>query len=55
MENKTMMQFFEWYLSADCTLWNKVKEESEHLKQLGISHIWLPPAYKGANGVEDVG
>ena len=55
MDNKTMMQFFEWYLPADCTLWNKTKTEAQHLKNVGITHIWLPPAYKGSGGVNDVG
>ena len=55
MDNKTIMQFFEWYLPADCTLWNKSKNEAEHLKKLGITHIWYPPAYKGSGGINDVG
>ena len=53
--NNTMMQYFEWYLPADCTLWTKVKEDAEHLRKMGISHIWLPPAYKGCGGINDVG
>ncbi len=55
MDNKTMMQYFEWYLPADCTLWTKVKEDAEHLRKIGVSHIWLPPAYKGCGGINDVG
>ena len=55
MENKTIMQFFEWYLPSDCTLWSKVKQEAENLKKLGITYIWLPPAYKAASGLNDVG
>ncbi len=53
--NQTMMQYFEWYLPNDCTLWNKVAEEAKHLNHIGITHIWLPPAYKAAGGKEDVG
>ena len=28
MNNKTIMQFFEWYLPADCTLWDKLRKEA---------------------------
>ena len=53
--NKTMMQFFEWYYPNDGSLWNKVKEEAKHLNELGITSLWLPPAYKAYNGINDVG
>ena len=53
--NDTLMQYFEWYLSSDSTLWNKVTEEAKHLENIGITHLWLPPAYKGAGGKNDVG
>jgi len=53
--NKTMMQYFEWYLPPDCNLWKKVKEEARYLESIGISALWLPPAYKGNGGKKDVG
>jgi len=53
--NGTMMQYFEWYLSADATLWHKVKEEASVLANAGITAVWLPPAYKGAGGLNEVG
>ena len=53
--NNTMMQYFEWYLPSDSTLWNKLTKESKHLENIGVTHLWLPPAYKGAGGKEDVG
>ncbi len=53
--NKIMMQCFEWYLKADCTHWNRVADEASNLKDNGITAVWLPPAYKGAQGVNDVG
>ena len=53
--NYCMMQYFEWYLPSDSTLWNKVAKDATHLANLGINYIWLPPAYKGAGGVNDVG
>lgn len=55
MINKTMMQYFEWYLPSDKSLWRKVKDEAKNLKEAGITSVWLPPAYKGAYGVNDVG
>lgn len=53
--NKTIMQYFEWYLPNDCELWNKITKEAKKLNNNGITDIWLPPAYKAANGKNDVG
>ncbi|WP_252234174.1 MULTISPECIES: alpha-amylase [unclassified Clostridium] len=55
MKNKTMMQYFEWYYPNDGSLWNKVKEHSKKLSKKGITALWLPPAYKGVGGINDVG
>ena len=55
MDNKTMMQYFEWYLPSDHSLWNRVAAEAENLKKSGVTSVWLPPAYKGAHGDQDVG
>ena len=51
-QNNTMMQYFEWYLPNDAKHWERLAEESDHLKELGINYVWLPPAYKGANGTK---
>ena len=53
--NETMLQYFEWYLPADSSLWNRAAKDAPHLGRLGFSHIWLPPAYKGSQGQNDVG
>lgn len=53
--NDCLMQYFEWYLPSDSTLWNKVAKDGAHLSNLGINYIWLPPAYKGSSGLNDVG
>ncbi len=53
--NGVMMQFFHWYVPADGSLWNELAEQSEALAQAGITSVWLPPAYKGADGSQDVG
>lgn len=52
--NETMMQYFEWDLPNDGTLWTKVKNEAANLSSLGITALWLPPAYKGTSQ-SDVG
>ena len=50
-----MMQYFEWYLPSDSTLWNKAAKEATKLANMGITRVWLPPAYKGSGGQNDVG
>ena len=55
LNNKTMMQYFEWNYPANCTLWYKLKKDAQNLRQMGINMVWLPPAYKGAAGLHDVG
>ncbi len=55
MDNGLMMQYFEWYLKNNCDLWNTVKKDAAKLKTLGVTSLWLPPAYKGAAGKDDVG
>lgn len=53
--NKTMMQYFEWYLEPNCGLWNKIVKEAKYLESIGITGVWLPPAYKGSTGTKDTG
>jgi len=55
MQNGTMMQYFHWYYPADGSLWKKVKNESKRLADLGITALWLPPAFKGTEGKKSVG
>ena len=55
MENETLIQYFEWYLPADGTLWDKLSADAAHLRDLGITGVWTPPAYKGQAGRDDVG
>ena len=52
---KTMIQYFEWYLKDDATLWTQIKNEAKSLSTLGFTSIWMPPAYKGHEGIHDVG
>ena len=53
--NGVMMQYFEWYLNCNKNLWNTVKKKGEELSRVGITAIWLPPAYKGIGGENEVG
>ncbi|OCN05640.1 alpha-amylase [Erysipelotrichaceae bacterium MTC7] len=54
-KNKTILQGFEWYLEPNASHWRYVKERSGAIKDAGITAVWLPPAYKGAQGIHDVG
>ncbi len=52
--NKTMMQYFEWYLPNDGFWWKRCAAKAPNLANLGITDIWLPPACKAAKQ-DDVG
>ena len=45
-KNGVMMQYFEWNLPNDGQLWNRLKEDAAHLSDIGVSSVWIPPAYK---------
>ena len=53
--NGVMMQYFEWYMNCNKNLWNTVKKKGDELSKLGITSLWLPPAYKGIGGEKEVG
>lgn len=46
MENGVMMQYFEWNLPNDGKLWKQLKEDASHLHKIGVTAVWIPPAYK---------
>lgn len=54
-ENRTLMQYFEWYIRPEDKLWKKTEERAKEIKEAGITDVWLPPAYKGAGGNQDAG
>lgn len=54
-KNGVMIQYFEWYLDNEPHLWNLLKDDAAHLKDIGITAVWMPPAFKGIGGVHDVG
>lgn len=46
MKNGVMMQYFEWNLPNDGNLWKQLKQDARHLHEIGITAVWIPPAYK---------
>ena len=50
-----MLQAFEWYLPSDGTFWSVMAGKAHALASRGVTSVWLPPAYKGQAGAEDVG
>lgn len=55
MQNQTLIQFFHWYYNEEQNLWTKVATEAPNLKEMGVTAVWLPPAYKSNNASYDVG
>ncbi|MBW4509186.1 MAG: alpha-amylase [Scytonematopsis contorta HA4267-MV1] len=53
--NGTIMQYFHWYVSNDGNFWNQLKDNAKKLAEAGFTALWLPPAYKGTGGTNDVG
>lgn len=46
MKNGVMMQYFEWNLPNDGKLWKQLCADARHLHEIGITAVWIPPAYK---------
>lgn len=53
MLNGVMLQVFHWETPPG-RLWDFVVSEAKHWADIGITSLWLPPAYKGGS-VEDRG
>jgi alpha-amylase len=51
---KTIFQFFHWYYPKN-RLYKEVIKQAEHLQWIGVSDVWLPPAYKSSAGSNGVG
>ncbi len=54
-KQRTLLPCFEWYLPEDAGHWRRLAGQAEELRSAGFTGVWLPPAYKGANGIRDVG
>jgi alpha-amylase len=53
--NGTMIQYFQWYTPGNGILWKEVKDRAPWLASIGITAVWLPPAYKANAGGNSVG
>ena len=53
--NKTIFQYFHWYIPSNAVLWNEIDRAAPKLAEIGITHVWLPPAYKSGRGMEEPG
>jgi alpha-amylase len=53
--NETIFQFFHWYFPAEAKLWQSAAAEAKQLAALGVTYVWLPPAYKSAKGNREPG
>ncbi len=50
-----ILQCFHWYTANDGHYWNTLADRTASLEAKGFTALWLPPAYKGMQGVNDVG
>lgn len=55
MPPRTLLQSFHWYSPADGSLWRDIAAKAASFAQMGITDVWLPPAYKGASGANSTG
>lgn len=53
--NGVIFQTYHWYTDGGGTFWNALAGRARSLAKAGFTAAWLPPAYKGAGGGEDVG
>lgn len=54
-QNGLMYQYFHWYTTNNGTWWNTLANDAQRLAQVGVTAVWMPPAYKGQAGINDVG
>ena len=48
--NGIMFQYFEWFMgNLESNLWIQLKNDAKHLKEIGITSVWLPPACKATS------
>lgn len=53
--NGMLLQGFSWHVPADSGHWERIAADAKRLASLGVTAVWLPPAYKGQCGVNDAG
>ncbi|HYO92525.1 MAG TPA: alpha-amylase, partial [Pyrinomonadaceae bacterium] len=54
-QNGVIIQYFEWYLPADGSLWRELAARAEDLARAGFTAVWIPPCSKASGGQYDVG
>jgi alpha-amylase len=50
-----MFQYFEWNCPNDGSLWRELASRALELKNLGTTAVWMPPAFKALDGINDTG
>lgn len=50
-----MLQSYHWYSEGNATHYDHIKNSSDWLRDIGITTVWFPPAYKGNGGGYSVG
>src|SRR4028119_281927 len=50
-----MFQYFEWNNRADGSLWRELASRARELRNLGMTAVWMPPAYKSMDGPTGTG
>lgn len=53
--NGVIIQYFEWYVPADGSLWRELTERAEELSRAGFTAVWIPPCSKASGGPHDAG
>ncbi|MGN6506971.1 MAG: alpha-amylase [Tepidisphaeraceae bacterium] len=55
MNRGVLFQYFEWNSPEDGSLWRNLAADAQHLKQMGVTAVWMPPAQKSMSGTQDTG
>ena len=50
-----ILQAFAWDMAPDSSHWRYLAQHAQEIADLGVTIIWLPPAFKGQAGINDVG
>ena len=50
-----ILQAFAWDMAPDASHWRYLAQHAQEIADLGVTIIWLPPAFKGQAGINDVG
>ena len=55
MNRGVLFQYFEWNCKSDGSLWRDLARDAACLKTMGVTAVWMPPAQKSMEGVNDTG